>query len=97
MELINHCETCKKTFMGYSVYLPKKKLHFCNWECYKVYEDKYKLTLNQELAKLHWRRNKMSGRKVDLTDNKTGNKISVYMGDNDTFIVTDAGIKGEKK
>ena len=40
---------------------------------------------------------KMSGRKVDLTDNKTGNKISVYMGDNDTFIVTDAGIKGEKK
>ncbi len=46
MQLINHCETCKKTFMGYSVYLPKKKLHFCNWECYKVYEDKYKLTLN---------------------------------------------------
>ena len=40
---------------------------------------------------------KMSGRKVDLTDNKTGNKISVYMGNNDTFIVTDAGIKGEKK
>ncbi|WP_404399546.1 hypothetical protein [Lactococcus lactis] len=40
---------------------------------------------------------KMSSRKVDLTDNKTGNKISVYMGDNDTFIVTDAGIKGEKK
>lgn len=40
---------------------------------------------------------KVDKRKIDLTDNKTGNKISVYMGDNDIFIVTDAGIKGEKK
>ena len=39
----------------------------------------------------------LKGQKVDLTDNKTGEKISVYIGDNNTVIVTDAGIKGEKK
>ena len=39
----------------------------------------------------------LKGQKIDLTDNKTGEKISVYIGDNNTVIVTDAGIKGEKK
>ena len=37
MEIINHCEVCRKCFVGYSVYMPKEKLHFCCWECYKVY------------------------------------------------------------
>ena len=39
----------------------------------------------------------LKGQKIDLTDNKTGEKISVYVGDNNTVIVTDTGIKGEKK
>ena len=39
----------------------------------------------------------LKGQKIDLTDNKTGEKISVYIGDNNTVIVTDTGIKGEKK
>lgn len=42
MELINNCETCKKTFIGYSVYLSKEKLHFCCWECFKVYNKRKK-------------------------------------------------------
>ena len=39
----------------------------------------------------------LKGQKIDLTDNKTGEKISVYIGDNNTVVVTDTGIKGEKK
>ena len=39
----------------------------------------------------------LKGQKIDLTDNKTGEKISVYIGDNNTVIVSDTGIKGEKK
>lgn len=37
MELINHCETCGREFVGYSVYLAKEKQHFCCWECLKEY------------------------------------------------------------
>jgi hypothetical protein len=37
MEQLNHCETCINTFIGYSVYLHKEKLHFCSWECFKEY------------------------------------------------------------
>jgi hypothetical protein len=39
---------------------------------------------------------KLKGRGLDLTDNKTGNKISIYMGDNDSFIVEDAEITKSK-
>ncbi len=37
MEIINRCEVCGKGFVGYSIYMPKKQLHFCSWECHKVY------------------------------------------------------------
>ena len=39
----------------------------------------------------------LKGQKIDLTDNKTGEKISVYIGNNNTVIVSGTGIKGEKK
>ena len=39
----------------------------------------------------------LKGQKIDLTDNKTGEKISIYIGDNNTVIVSDTGIKGEKQ
>ena len=37
MAQINHCKTCKKMFINYSIYLSKEKLHFCCWECFKEY------------------------------------------------------------
>lgn len=47
MELINHCETCGREFVGYNVYLAKEKQHFCCWECFKVYnkrkQDEYRI------------------------------------------------------
>lgn len=47
MEQINHCEVCKKAFIGYSVYLHKEKLNFCCWKCFKVYnkrkQDEYRI------------------------------------------------------
>ena len=34
---------------------------------------------------------------LSISFDKTGEKISVYIGDNNTVIVSDTGIKGEKK
>nr|DAV26820.1 MAG TPA: zinc-ribbon domain protein [Caudoviricetes sp.] len=37
MIMIKRCETCRKLFVDYSVYLTKEKQHFCCWECFKEY------------------------------------------------------------